>query len=106
MESSVSGQPWDPVPIENLNSDVLMMEPAEDRYRSDATDLLLPPELRSIFIQWEMGPDVIVVWSVSLEDTAQVRLAEHDEVIERFAPYRSDEPFHMAVLPQRKALSK
>ena len=39
------------VPIENLNPDVLMMEPAEDRYRSDATDLLLPPELRSIFTQ-------------------------------------------------------
>jgi site-specific DNA recombinase len=39
------------VPIENLNSDVLMMEPAEDRYRSDATDLLLPPEFRSIFTQ-------------------------------------------------------
>ena len=35
----------------NLNPDVLMMEPAEDRYRSDATDLLLPPELRSIFVQ-------------------------------------------------------
>jgi hypothetical protein len=35
----------------NLNPDVLMMEPAEDRYRSDATDLLLPPGLRSIFIQ-------------------------------------------------------
>jgi cation diffusion facilitator CzcD-associated flavoprotein CzcO len=31
------------VPIENLNSDVLMMEPAEDRYRCDAADLLLPP---------------------------------------------------------------
>jgi hypothetical protein len=40
-----------PVPIENLNSDLLMIEPAEDRYRSDATDLLLPPELRSTFTQ-------------------------------------------------------
>ena len=39
------------MPIENLNSDVLMMELSEDRYRCDAADLLLPPELRSIFIQ-------------------------------------------------------
>ena len=39
------------VPSQNLNPDVLMMEPAEDRYRCDAADLLLPPELRSIFIQ-------------------------------------------------------
>ena len=27
------------VPIQNLNPDVMMMEPAEDRYRSDAADL-------------------------------------------------------------------
>ena len=48
-----------------------------------------------------MGPDLIVVRSVGLEDTAQVRLAEHDEVVERFATYRSDEPFDVAVLPRR-----
>src|ERR1700719_764269 len=48
-----------------------------------------------------MGPDLIVVRSVSLEDTAQVRLAEHDEMVERFATYRSDEPFDVAVLPRR-----
>ena len=28
------------MPIENLNPDVLMMEPAEDRYRCDAAELL------------------------------------------------------------------
>ena len=27
--------------------------------------------------------------------------ADHDEVVERFAPYRSDEPFDVAVLPRR-----
>ena len=27
--------------------------------------------------------------------------AEHDEVVERFATYRSDEPLDMAVLPRR-----
>jgi hypothetical protein len=30
-----------------------------------------------------------------------VRVAEHDEVVERFATYRSDEPFDVAVLPRR-----
>src|SRR5580700_5948348 len=48
-----------------------------------------------------MGPDLIVVRSVSLQDNAQVRFAEHDEVVERFATYRSDEPLDMAVLPRR-----
>ncbi len=28
------------VPIQNLNPDVMMMEPAEDRYRCDAAELL------------------------------------------------------------------
>ena len=48
-----------------------------------------------------MGADLIVVRSVSLEDTAQVRFAEHDKVVERFATYRSDEPLNVAVLPWR-----
>ena len=45
-----------------------------------------------------MSPDLIVIGSVSLQDTAQVRFAEHDEVVERFAPYRSDEPLNVAVV--------
>jgi hypothetical protein len=39
----------------------------------------------------EMGPHLIVIRSVSLQDIVQVQLAEHDEVVERFATYRSDE---------------
>jgi len=39
------------VPIENLNPDVLMMEPAEDSYRCDAAELLSRSKIWSIFIQ-------------------------------------------------------
>ena len=39
------------VRIQNLKPDVLMMEPAKDWYRSDAADLLRPPEIWSISIQ-------------------------------------------------------
>ena len=84
--------------IQNLNPHVLMMEPAEDRYRCDAAELLGSSKIWSIFVQREMSPDLIVVRSVSLQDTAQVRLAEHDEVVERFAPDRSDKPLNVAVL--------
>jgi len=34
-----------------LNPDVLMMEPAEERYRCDTAGPLCPPKIRSIFIQ-------------------------------------------------------
>ncbi len=40
-----------PVPIGNLNPDVLMMKPAEDRYRCDAAELLGASKIWSIFIQ-------------------------------------------------------
>lgn len=44
-----------------------------------------------MFIQREVGPYLVVIRSVSLQDTTQVRLAEHDYLIEAFATYRSDE---------------
>ncbi len=59
-----------------------MMQPAKDWHRCDAADLLRRPKIRSIFIQREMGPDFVVIRSVSLQDVAQVRFAEHDEVVE------------------------
>ena len=68
--------------IQNLNPHVLMMEPAEDRYRCDAAELLGSSKIWSIFVQREMSPDLIVVRSVSLHHSAQVRFAEHDEVVE------------------------
>src|SRR5713101_5223688 len=48
-----------------------------------------------------MCTDLIVIRSVRPQDTAQVRFAEHDEVVESFATYRSDEPLNVAVLPRR-----
>ena len=48
-----------------------------------------------------MGQDPIVIGTVSLQDTAQVRFAEYDEVVEGFATYRSDEALNVAVLPRR-----
>src|SRR5712692_8101613 len=48
-----------------------------------------------------MCTDLILIRSVRPQDTAQVRFAEHDEVVESFATYRSDEPLNVAVLPRR-----
>src|SRR5713101_9900890 len=48
-----------------------------------------------------MCTDLIVIRSVRPQDTAQVRFAEHDEVVESFATYRSDEPLNVAVMPRR-----
>jgi hypothetical protein len=77
------------------------MQSAKDWYRCDVPDLLGPAKIGNIFMQRWMRPDLIVVRSVSLQDVAQVRFAEHDEVVERFAAYRSDQPLYVAVLPRR-----
>jgi hypothetical protein len=85
--------------IQNLNPDVLMIEPAEDWYRSDAADL--PASARTLEHPYPMTDvsDFVVIRRVSLEDVAQVRLAKHDQVVEGFATDRSDEPLNVAVLP-------
>jgi hypothetical protein len=51
IKSAASGLP-DPyvVPSQNLDPDVLMMEPAQDRYRW-AAELLRRLKMRNIFIQ-------------------------------------------------------
>ncbi len=82
MRFTRSTKAFKAVPIQNLNPDILMMQPAKDRYRCDTADPLRPAKIRSIFIQREMGSDIVVIRSVGLQDIPQVRFAEHDEVIE------------------------
>ena len=53
-----------------------------------------------------MSPDLVVVRSVSFQDTVQVRLAEHDYVIEALAPDSSDQSFHVGTLPRRVRCGK
>jgi hypothetical protein len=59
-----------------------MMESGEDRYRRDTASLLRSAKIRSIFVQWEMRPDFVLIRSVCLQDSAQVRFAELDEMVE------------------------
>jgi hypothetical protein len=47
-----------------------------------------------------MGPGLVVVGGVSLEHPAQVRLAEHDDMVERFAADRADRSLDMSVPPR------
>jgi len=53
-----------------LESDTLMTDPAEDWNRFDAANLLDPAKIRSVFLQRDMGADLIVIRSVSLQDNA------------------------------------
>src|SRR5258708_40168022 len=48
-----------------------------------------------------MRADLVVIGRVILQNATQLRLVEHDQVIETFAPNRADEPLDEAVLPRR-----
>src|SRR5215469_4120893 len=46
-----------------------------------------------------MCSNLVVIRGVSLEAATQVRLAEHHQMIEAFAPSRTDEPLDVSILP-------
>jgi hypothetical protein len=46
-----------------------------------------------------MPADLIMIRSVILQHATQLRFVEHDQVIEAFAPNRSDDTLDVAVLP-------
>src|SRR3984893_3060114 len=48
-----------------------------------------------------MCSNVVVIASVESQDSAQMRLAQDDEMVNTLAPDRSDQPFGKAVLPRR-----
>src|SRR5713101_3838772 len=48
-----------------------------------------------------MRSDSVVIASIGSQDSAQMRLAQDDEVIHTLTPDRSDQPFGKAVLPGR-----
>ncbi len=52
-----------------------------------------------IALQREMGPNVIVVADVFLENQPQMQLAENDHMVETLPPDRTDRPLGIRVLP-------
>src|SRR5258705_13855667 len=48
-----------------------------------------------------MCANFVVIASIGSQDSAQMRLAQDDEMVNTFTPNRSDQPFSKAVLPRR-----
>src|SRR6202048_765253 len=48
-----------------------------------------------------MVSNVVVIASIGSQESAQMRLAQDDEMVNTLAPDRSDQPFGKAVLPRR-----
>src|SRR5258708_4061427 len=78
-----------------------MMQATPKWYPCGAAELFPAPKIGGTPSQREMGADVVVIGSVIFQNATQLRLVEHDEMIETFAPNRFDEPLDEAVLPRR-----
>src|ERR1700726_47083 len=48
-----------------------------------------------------MCSNVVVIASIGSQDSAQMRLAQDDEMVNTLASDRSDQPFGKAILPRR-----
>jgi hypothetical protein len=90
-----------PVCTENSDSDVLVVQSPDERTRRNAAAPLDRTRYRCILVQGTMCPRFIVIQCIGAQDTAQVLLTEHHEVVNTLAADRADLPFGKAVLPWR-----
>jgi hypothetical protein len=51
-----------------------------------------------VFVQRQVSPDRVVIRDVGFGDAAEVRLAEHDDMIETLLSDRAHQPFDVSVL--------
>jgi hypothetical protein len=78
----------------------MVMQSSRNWERCDSSSALNASEARGP-VQPETGPDLVIVNSIRSEAFAQVRFAEHYEVIESLPANRGDQPLDMSVLPRR-----
>src|SRR5215469_6506989 len=87
--------------VANSNSNILVMESAQDWYGHDAAGFADLTPNRRILLQRQVCPDLVVVFLIRKEQVAKMSLAKHDDVIKTLPPDRADEPLCIPVLPSR-----
>src|SRR6476646_1256890 len=82
-----------------LNPNVLMMKRAQDGVRNYGAGSLNRTRDRRILLQRPMRSKAVVIGRIVFQNSAQMYLAQNDDVIQTLAPDRSDQPFGKAILP-------
>ena len=82
---------------------VAMMESAHLGKGNDRSLLrsLHRARLGGILVQGQVRSAPVIVGEIGFEQTVQVSLVEHDDVIQTLAPHRTDQPFDVRGLPRR-----
>ena len=82
-------------------SSVGVVQSAEPRHGVDATFCLCLAMFWAVAFEAQVDARGVVVRHVLIEHLTQMVLAEHDYVIQTFAPDAADHPFHIPVLPRQ-----
>ena len=86
-------------PCRELHPAIFMMKSAENRPRAKLAQLLDRPMARRILLQGQMWSEFVVVAAVGRKDSAQMGLAEENDVVEAFPADRADQSLCVPVLP-------
>ena len=83
------------------STDVSMIEAPDFGDLHDPAHLrpLDRPPVWRVLLEREMGSGAVIVREVRGQNSAQMPLAEHDEMVEALAPHGADEPFREGILP-------
>jgi hypothetical protein len=92
-------------PCRKLDSNVLVMQSAEVRFREDSTAALNFAGNRRVLVQRQMHAGLVVICHIREQYVPEVTLAKHNDVIEYLPPDRANQPFSMGVLPWRSRCS-
>jgi hypothetical protein len=86
---------------ENLNADVMVMKSAKDRVWTNGPEPLNRARDGRILVQRPVCPDVVIIATIGAQDAAQMYLAQDNEIVQAFAPDRTNQSFGISVLPGR-----
>src|SRR3984893_13171361 len=82
------------------------MKSAEYRVRTDDSSALNRARDWCILVQGSMSSDAVVIVRIRSQDSAQMHLAQDNDVVHTFTPDRSDQPFSKAILPRRSGCDR
>jgi hypothetical protein len=68
----------------------MVMKAAEDGHRYDVAPVLDGPMDQGILVERPMCPQLVIVSGIFRQNSAQMRLAQDDEMVRTLAPDRSD----------------
>jgi len=78
-----------------------MMKSAQDGVRNYGAGSLNRTRDRRILLQRPMRSNAVVIGRIVFQNSAQMRLAQDNDVVHTLTPDQSDQPFGKAILPRR-----